>query len=270
MFSEVQYSIQSFLDNPDRFIQDMDNCAGLSKEQREQFILLEILPHLEESFGKCSSSNEDVYKILAKISCSKNSGKVVKHALMQLFHLSCKDDFGSTGNDNLLVVEATLRSSIFSPNGIFKNDEHSEQDIKLFVYSRILTLLWIQKVRHEELPTIIREDELKKAKEELKKLKNRKKGVFRYSMELIQSTISHFLQPRSKLMASKLSGFLDECRTFCGNPKMECEDLTIHHTLSERNKSFLMNTRNEWINLHCILIHLHGKVGYNHAHNVSL
>lgn len=269
MSSAVQYSIESFLENPDRFIQDMDICAGSAKEQREQFILLEVLPHLEESFGKCSSSNEDVYKILAKISCSRNSGKVVKHALMQLFHLSCKDDFGSTGKDNLLVVEATLRSSIFSPKGMFKNDEHSEQDIKLFVYSRILTLLWIQKVQHEELPTIALEDELKKAQEELKKLKSRKKGVFRYSMELIQSTISYLLQPQSKLMTSKLSGFLDECCKFCENPKMECEDLNIHHTLSERNRSFLVNTRNEWINLHCILIHLHGKVGYSYVHNVS-
>ena len=232
----------------------MDKTAGVCKEQRENFILLVVLPHLEESWGKCSSSNEEVYKILAKISCSINSGKVVRHALQQLFHLICKDNFGS-GNGNLLVVEATIRSSIFSSEGMFKKDEHSEKNLKLFVYSRILSLLLMQQVLEKELPIAALEQDLKMVQEELKRLKNRKRDAFRYSMECIQITISHLLKPRDKLR------LLGECQMFCANPTVESKDLKFLRKLAEKNKSFQMNKRVEWIDLHCILVYLHGKVG---------
>lgn len=259
-FNTTQYSIETFLENPERFIKEMDVSAGLCKEQREQFILLQLLPHLEESFGKCTSSNEEVFKVLARISCSTNSGKVVKHALQQLFHLICKD-FGTTSNHNLLVVEAIIRSSIFSTNGIFKTDEHAEQEIKLFAYSRILSLLLIQQIRREDLPTSALKEHLRKAQEELRKLKNSKKDVSRYSMEFVQAAIPILLKPQNK--SSKLRIFLNECHTFCETPNLEISELKILRSLAENNKSLPIIRRNEWIDLHCILIHLHGKVGIN-------
>ena len=265
---EGQWSIQSFFENPDLFIQKMDISADLCKEQREEFILLKILPHLEQSWGRCPSSNEDVYKILAKISRSINSGAVVRHALQLLFHLICKDDFGSA-NDNLLVVEGVIRTSIFSSEGMFAKDEHSEGNLKLFLYSRILSLLLMQKVRQDELPIVDRETVLKNVHEEVIKrcdqLKNKKKDRFRYSMEFILHTITRLLKPHGKSIApSKLKGFIKECKEFCGSSKMESKDLNILRTLQKKK------TIDEWIDLHCILIYLHGKVNLTRVRNNKL
>ena len=255
---ESQWSIQSFFQNPDVFIEEMDKTADVCKEQREQFILLVILPHLEKSCGKCSSSNKEVYKNLAKISSSVNSGIVVRHALQLLFHLICKDNFGS-GNDNLLVVEGILRRSIFSPEGVFREDEHNEQSLKLFVYSRILSLLIMQQIREVELPIVAWEQHLEKVLGELKRrcdqIKSKKKDRFRYSMEFIIETISYLLKPNERpiRVGSRIKNFIEECEEFCGNPEVESNDLKILRTPKN-------NKHREWIDLHCILIHLHGKV----------
>jgi len=253
-----QWSIQSFLENTDRFIQRLDTSTGLCKKQREEFILLKILPRLEKSWGKCPPSNEDAYEILAKISRSIKSGVVVRHALQLLFHLICKDDFGS-GNDNLLVVEEVIRSSIFSSEGMFAKDGHSEGNLKLFLYSRILSLLLMQKVRQDKLPFVDREIVLKSVHEEMRKrcsqLKHKKKDLLRYSLEFILSTITCLLKPQSKSTAcTKLKGFIKESEEFCGSPEMESKDLKILRTLEKKK------TNEEWIDLHCILIHLHRKV----------
>lgn len=231
----------------------MDKTAGVCKEQGEKFILLKVLPHLEESWGKCSSSNEEVYKILAKISCSVNSGTVVRHALQLLSHLICRDNFAS-GSGNLLVLEEITRSSIFSCYGMFRKDEHSEQNLKLVVYSHILSLLLMQQVQHVGLPIGDLEEELKKVDKELRRrcgdIKNKAKDRFRYSMEFIQGTISYLLKLREKsITTSKLKGFIQECQEFCQNSNMESEHLKIFRA-----------KKRKWIYLHCILIHLHGKV----------
>ena len=258
--NEWQWTIRSFFENLDRFIQKMDISADLCKEQREQFILLEVLPHLEKSWGKCSSYNEQVYKTLSKISCSVNSGTVVKHALQLLFHLICKDNFGN-GHRNLLVVEAIIRSSIFSSEGMFRKDEHSERNLKLFVYSRVLSLLLIQQVKEGELPIVDLEEDLKKLHKELRRrcdeLKNKKKDIFRYSMEFTVKMISHLLKPYDKLTSTtKIKFFMEECQEFCGDSNMESKDLKLLRTLGEKKRNV------EWVDLHCILIHLHGKVSY--------
>ena len=236
----------------------MDTSAGLWKKRREEFILLEVLPYLEKSWGKCPTSSEEYYEILAKMSCSTKSGMVVKHALQLLFHLLCKDDFES-GNDNLLVVEEVIRSSIFASEGMCAKDEHSERNLKLFLYSRILSSLLIQKVRQDKLPFVDREIVLKNVREEMRKgcnqLKHKKKDLLRYSMEFILNTITCLLKPHDKSTAStKLKGFIKESKEFCGSPKMEPKDLNILRTLEKKK------TNDEWIDLHCILIHLHRKV----------
>jgi len=246
----------------------MDKSANLCKERMEDFILHEIFPHLEKSWGKCPSSNEDVYKIIAKISRSINSGTIVRHALQLLFHLICKDDFGSA-NDNLLVVEGVIRTSIFSSEGMFAKDEHSEGNLKLFLYSRILSLLLMQKVRQNELPIVDRETVLKNVQGEMRKrcdqLKNKKKDLFRYSMEFILHTITRLLQSHDKLVAPiKLNGLMKECEEYCGSWEMESKDLNILRTL-EKKKGL-----EEWIDLHCILVYLHGKVHFTRVINFML
>ena len=260
---EFQWSIEEFMDNPVQFIQEMDISAGLRKEQREQFILF-VLTRLEQSWGKCSSSNEEVYKILAKLSCSKNSGKVVKQALQLLFHLICKDNQLGSGNGNLMIIEAIIRSSIFShERGMFNEDEHSEQNLKLFVYNRILSLLLLQQVQNGELPIEKVQEDLKRPQKELRRccdqIKNKKKDVFRYSMEFILKIISHFLKPQDKSVTTKIRGFLVECQAFCANPKMKSKDVKLLEKLEKRGH--VQTIKNgEWTELHCILIYLHGKV----------
>lgn len=249
---DYRHTVDIFFNNPDEFIQEMDKCGDLCKEQREQFILLKVLPHLEEKWGKCSSSNEEVYKNLAKISCSVNSGIVVRHALHLLLRLVCKDNLEGSGNGKLQVAEGVLRSSIVSPAGKLRKDEHSEGQLKLFVYSRILTLIFIQQLQQEQLPVLALQLELKKVKKILKEYseqpQNKKKDVFRYSMEYIIKIIPYLLQPHEK---SKIKSLITECQEFCADPKIKSEGIL---------KTVKKIPKREWVELHCILIFLQGKV----------
>ena len=260
-----KWTIQSFLENPDRFIQDMDKNTGIVKKEKEFFILSAVLPHLEQSWEKCFTPNdrEEVCKILAKLTCSLNSGKVVRRALQQLFHLICKENFGGS-NENLKAVEETIRSSILSSERLFTKDEHSEQNLKLFVYSRILWLYLMQHVLQEKMLVVDRKEDLKTMQEKLKSLNTKRKDVFRYSLELIQTTISHLLRLLNKSTATKkLVASLNECQEFCRKKDIESENLNVLRKLNqEKSKSFQPTKRDEWFNLHCIMIHLQGMVSY--------
>lgn len=260
-----QWTIQSFLENPDQYIQDMDKTTSIVKKERECFILSAVLPYLEKSWEECISSNdrEEVCKVLSKLTCSLNSGKVVRRALQQLFHLICKGNFGCS-NENLMVVEETIRSSILSSERLFSKDEHSEQNLKLFVYSRILWLALMQQALQEKILVVDRREDLKTMQEKLKRLTTKRKDVFRYSLELIQSTISHLLRLHSKSTATKkLIVCLNECQEFCREREIESEDLYVLRKLNQKkSKSFQLPRRDEWFNLHCIMIHLHGMVSH--------
>ena len=244
----------------------MDKTTGMVKKEREVFILSAVLPYLEKSWEECITSNdrEEVCKILAKLTCSLNSGKVVRRALEQLFHLLCKENFGSS-NENLMVVEETIRSSILSSERLFSKDEHSEQNLKLFVYSRILWLILRQQVLQEKILLVDRKDDLRTMQEKLIRLKTQgRKDVFRYSLELIQTTISHLLTLHNKSTATrKLIVYLNECQEFCRKKEIESEDLKVLRKLNqEKSKCFQLIKRDEWFNLHYILIHLHGMVSH--------
>ena len=260
-----KWTIQSFLENPDQFIQDMDKNTGIVKKEKEFFVLSAVLPYLEQSWEKCFTPNdrEEVCKILAKLTCSLNSGKVVRRALQQLFHLICKENFGSS-NENLKTVEETIRSSILSSERLFTKDEHSEQNLKLFVYSRILWLYLMQHVLQEKMLVVDRKEDLKTMQEKLKSLNTKRKDVFRYSLELIQTTIAHLLRLLNKSTATKkLVASLNECQEFCRKKEIESENLNVLRKLKqEKSKSFQPTKRDEWFNLHCILIHLQGMVSY--------
>ena len=257
---DSQWTIDSFSGNPERFIQKMDAAANLCKERHEQFILLEVLPYLEESWIRCSESNKDIYKLLAKLSHSVSSGQVVRHSLRLLLRLICRDNF-KKGHGSLLDLEKIMRGSIFSPQGVFRRDTQSERTLKLFVYSRILLLVLRTEVRQGELLVGDVENDLKKIVEELrrhqKQVKNKKKDTLRYSIELILELFSNSFLLESREIspkAERMEKFLKECQEFCGNPDKESKDLKILQSLREKRKTL------EWDELHLILYHLHGKV----------
>ncbi|XP_074612250.1 uncharacterized protein LOC141866614 isoform X4 [Acropora palmata] len=257
---DCQWTIVSFFRNPKRFIQKMDSAANLCRERREQFILLEVLPFLEESWGRCSESNKDIYELLAKLSHSVSSGQVVRHSLRLLLHLICRDNF-EKGHGSLLDLEEIMRSSIFSPQGVFRREKQSERTLKLFVYSRILLLLLRPEVRHGELLIGDVENDLKKIVEELrrhqKQVENKKKDTLRYSIELILALFSNSFLIESREIspkAERMEKFLEECQEFCRNPNKESKDLKILQTLKEKKKTL------EWDELHFVLYYLHGKV----------
>ena len=241
----------------------MDVSANSCKEEMEDFILREVLPYLENSWGRCSSYNGDVYKTLAQISCSLNSGTVVRHALQLLFHLICKDDFGS-GNGNLVAVELKLRKSIFSDEEMFRKDEHHEGNLKLKVYGRILCIHCLQQVLQEKSPRLKEKEGLESVQKTLSKycdkIENKKKDVFRYSMEFIRETVSCLLKPLAKLKATKFSSFLKECQEFCKKVELESKDLKVIAKLQKTKNALRISEGIEWIDTHYLLIHLHGKV----------
>ena len=188
--SKSKWANEDYFENPEKFIQDMDDNAGPFKDAKEDFLLHSILPFLEETWGKCPSSNEEVYENLAKISCSAKCGKAVSQALNLLLHLICKDNFDNCCN-NLLVVEAIVRSSILSSEGLFRRgrvDSGREmKELKLCVYSRIISLLVTHQALQGDSFISCLEQDLKKVKDELKtfslQLCIRKKDGLRYSTE---------------------------------------------------------------------------------------
>ncbi|XP_067027393.1 uncharacterized protein [Acropora muricata] len=257
---DSQWTIDSFARNPERFIQKMDTAVNLCREHREQFILLEVLPHLEESWGKCSESNEGIYKQLAKLSHCVSSGQVVRHSLQLLLHLICRDNF-EKGLGSLLDLEKIIRLSIFTPQGVFRRDKQSEGTLELFVYSRILLLLLRSVVLQGEIMAVDLENDWEKIVEELrrhqKQLENRKKDTLRYSVELICALLSNFfLIERREISpkAKRMKNFLEESQEFCGNRYRESEGLKFLLTLEEKSQTL------EWDELHLILYHLLGKV----------
>ena len=256
---DSQWTIDSFSRNREGFIQKMDTAANLCRERREQFILLEVLPHLEESWGKCSELNEGIYKQLAKLSHCVSSGQVVQQSLQLLLHLICRDNF-EKGHGSLLDLEKIIRLSIFTPQGVFRIDKQPEGTLELFVYSRILLLLLRSVVLQGALLAVDLENDWEKVVEELRRypepLRNRRDNL-RYSEELICALLSNFFLIENREIspkAKRMKNFLEESQEFCGNPYKESKDLKILGTLREKNKTL------EWDELQLILYHLLEKV----------
>lgn len=256
---DFQWSVKSFLENPERFIRDMDTCAGSMKEEKEQFILLGILPYLEQyMWGKSAANNIDTYKVLAQASCSRSSSNVAKHSLQQLQHLLCRDNLDNC-KQNLLSVEKIIRLSILSPDGAFREEADPIRLLRLSVYGRILSELIIHQIQAGFFSIDLKNN--LKMLEELKAYFNlislKKKDILRYSMEFIQEAISYLL-PRSpnKPLTTHLGRYLEECKALCAN-KQIAEKEFLNSFLSQKLKT----SRVKWLDLHCILYYLHGKVG---------
>ena len=253
------WTIDTFSRNPERYIQEMDTASNPCRERREQFILLEVLPRLEESWGKCSESNEGIYKQLAKLSHCVSSGQVVGHSLQLLLYLICRDNF-EKGHGSLLDLEKIIRLSIFTPQGVFRKDKQSERTLKLLVYSGILLLLLRSVVLQGAVLAVDLENDWEKVVEELrryqKQIRNRRDNLH-YSVELICALLSNFFLMENREIspkAKRMKNFLEESQEFCGNPYKESEDLKILGTLREKNKTL------EWDELQLILYHLLEKV----------
>ena len=253
--NDFKWSVESFLENPEKFIREMDTCAGSLREEKELFILHGILPYLEqEIWGKSGANNVDVYRILAHVSSIRSCGDVVKHSLQQLQHLLCRDSIQSA-KKNLLSVEKILRLTIVSPDGAFKEEADSIQLLRLTVYGCILSELIIHQ-NHTGFSKIDSENNLKQLREiknYFSKMTLKKRDVLRYSVELIQEAITYLTQPSKKTVGSDLGNYLEECKRYCANSDTPNEELLL---LKKLKKS-----RVKWCKLHCILYYLHGKVG---------
>ena len=253
--NDFQWSVESFLENPEKFIREMDTCAGSLKEEKELFILNGILPYLEqEMWGKSGANNIDVYRVLAHVSSSRACGDVAKHSLQQLQHLLCRDSIQSAKR-NLLSVEKILRLTIVSPDGAFKEEADSMRLLRLTVYGCILSKLII----HQNLEGFSKID-LENNLKQLREIKNyfgemtlKKKGILKYSFEFIQEAINYLTRSPKKRVGSDLGNYLEECKRYCANSNTPNEGMSL---LKKLKKS-----RVEWCELHCILYYLHGKVG---------
>lgn len=238
---------------------EFDNADGPLKEEKEQFILLQILPYLEVSWRKSASKKMDAYRILAKISSSRSSGEVVKHALQQLQYLLFRDNLESC-KENLLKVEKIIRSSINSPEAVFKEEADSVREIRLSVYQRILCLIIIHQIQ-AGFSTADFKNDLKKLQEELKiccsQIKYKRKNYFRYSMEFILEAVCYLLKLNNKMAATNLSGCLDEYQDL-----FEKQDFdVIDFRKLKKNRAVVKKMKTgEWFALHCIICYLHGKV----------
>lgn len=234
----------------------MDTCAGSLKEEKQQFILLGILPFLEKAgWSRSSASNIDTYKVLAQVSCSRNCRDVAKHSLQQLLHLLYRDDLDNC-QQNLLSVEKIIRLSIVSPDGAFREEADPIRVLRLSVYGRILAELIIHQIQ-AGFSEIDLENNLKKL-EELKnyfsQINVKKKDFLRYSVEFIQGAISYLL-PRSpsKTLTTRLERYLEECKAFCSADKQ----------IAEKNLSLFQKSKTSKLksfDLQCVLYYLHGKV----------
>lgn len=252
---DFEWTVESFLENPETFIREMDTCAGSQREKREQFILLGIFPYLENiMWGKSSANNIDTYYILALASCSRSSRDVVKHSLNQLQHLLYRDNLYSC-KQNLLSVERIMRSSIVSEDGLFREEAETPRLLRLAVYGRFLTELIIQQIPAEFS---------KRDRKNVKKLKGffshrslteSQLETFTYLINFIQIAISYLLKSPREQQRKLLKGYLEECKTLCGNKQLD--------KIEETGLAFfqkLMESKVKWFDLHCILHYLHGKV----------
>lgn len=262
--TDAKSSIELFLEDVEKSVAEFDNADGPLKEEKEQFILLQILPYLELSWGKSASKKMDAYRILAKISSSRSSGEVVKQALLQLQHLLFRDNLESC-KENLLKVEKIIRSSINSPDAVFKEEADSVRETRLSVYQRILCLIIVHQIQ-AGFSTVEFKNDLKKLQEELKICCNqiiyKRKNVFRYSMEFIQEAISYLLKPNNKVAASNLSGCFDQCQDLLDKQDFDVMDLKFLRKL-KKSRAFAKKMKaGEWFELHCIMCYLHGKVRF--------
>ena len=252
-------SIESFLQDVDKSMKEFESSAGPLKEEKEQVILLQILPHLEASWSRSSSHKMDTYKILAKISSSRSSSEVAKHALQQLQYLLFRDNLDSC-KESLLKVEKIVRTSIISPDAVFKDEEHSVREIRLSVYKRILSLICIHQIQAGFTTVDFRHD-LKKLQEELKQycsqISYKRKNYFRYSMEFIQEAISYLLKQSNKATATNLGDCLDKCQSLMENQESDVMQLPFPQKLKKNVKKAKAG---DWFDLHCVLCYLHGKV----------
>lgn len=254
-------SKESFLQDVDKSLKEFESSGGKLKKELEEVILLQVLPYLEESWGKSSSQKMDAYVILAKLSSCRSCSEVVRHALQQLQYLLFRDNLDSC-KESLLKVEKIVRSSIISPDAVFKEEADSAREVRVSVYKRILSLICIYQIQ-TGFSTVDFKDGLKKLQQDLKhyctQIRYKKKNYFRYSMEFIQGAISYLLKGSGKATATNLGDCLDNCLSL-----LENQESDVTKEFPEKLKKIVKKVKTgEWFDLHCVLCYLHGKVRFS-------
>lgn len=244
-------SVSSFLENVDMSMDKFDKMAGPLWEEKEKFILRDVMSSLKRSWRKSNCRRTVVYMAMAKISCSRSSVEVVRYTLQQLLGLLQDDDLAD-GRVNLLRIEKVVRESINSPDAVFKEEGDEERKLRLSVYNQILTMMSIQNAREQLCVVDIRE-QLSRMQKDLTKYLNPTMERFRYFIEIARQAIAYLLKPKQKF--SNVKAFLGECQATLENRDYQ-----------NMNPSFLDKLRNprgvkqNWFASHCTVCYLRGKI----------
>ena len=121
----------------------MAASGGNTKAKVEQKFLQEILPSLEGECKKSDHHSDEIYQILAKLSCCEHSQSTVKHSLYLLRHLLTKDKLELSNARTIWKLEKILRGSFAGKEGLFNLESSAAQRLRLTVYSKVLCLLAI-------------------------------------------------------------------------------------------------------------------------------
>ena len=227
---------KDFLKTLKESIKAFDDAAGQSLEKKEQLIIQDVLPSLEESWRKPdSSSRAVVYETLAKISHNRVSPKVVRYTLQQLHRLMLFDNLESN-QSNLLGVEEIVRLSRCSSDATFQKEGLQEKELRLSVYRRILALLIYQQIKGWLFTVDIEKTKLLELQDCLAKYTNQRKGSFQFSMVFIQEAIRYLLKPIQKSEKSNVRAFLNECQANIETQRDNGERLSFLHKLKVGKK----------------------------------
>ena len=232
-------------------MEEFDKTAGPLWEDKEKFILRDVMSSLKSSWRNSHSGRTVVYVAMAKISCSRSSVEVVRCTLHQLLALLQVDGLDDS-KVSLLRVEKVVRESINSPGAVFKEEGDEERKLRLSLYSQILTMMSIQTARQRLCVLDIR-GQLSRMQKDLTKYLDPTMNRSRNSIEIARQAIMYLLKPKQK--SSNVKSFLSECEATLDKSEKQV-----------KNPSFLNKLRNprevqkNWFAAHCIVCYLRGKV----------
>lgn len=233
-------------------------------EKKEQLIIQDVLPSLEESWRKPdSSSRAVVYETLAKISHNRVSPKVVRYTLQQLHRLMLFDNLESN-QSNLLGVEEIVRLSICSSDATFQKEGLQEKELRLSAYRHILALLIFQQIKGWLFAVDIEKTKLLELQDCLAKYTNQGNSSFQFSIIFIQEAVRYLLKPIQKSEKSNVRAVLNECPANIETQGDNGESLSFLHKLKNpkwvKKMKRKNNNKNNWLAVHCVILYFYGKV----------
>ena len=246
---------KEFFKDVDGYLHGLRKLTGDERDDKEQDILQDILPILEESCFQSDDRAMETYITLAKLSCvPTNCPGVIKHAQQLLLHLLDQGD--TTGcNAKITKVEKILREPLITPNSVFTDAGPQQQMFRLTVYSKVLALMLIYIEQEHLIRENIVDKDLRELEEVSQKLKNlssaaayKKKTQLRYSAEFIREAIGRIV---AKKRDPRTKEFLDECERLI-RPDA---DVTQEPGFLKRIESAKIH----WFDLHLLSLYIHNK-----------